>query len=100
MEQPGKTVLVEAPYWTGSGMKRIQDLLVGRSGAKDRRRWIVPAIAAVGSAAVIWFVLPHVPWYFKAPLALLAFVYIGAQSAAYLADDSEGDPPAAPRRQG
>lgn len=81
-------------------MKRIQDLLLGGRGAKDWRRWVVPAIAAFGSAAVIWFVLPHVPWYFKAPLALLAFVYIGAQSAAYLApDDSEGDPPAAHGRE-
>ncbi len=82
-------------------MKRIQDLLAGRSRSIDRRRWIVPSIAAAGSAAVIWFVLPHVPWYFKAPLALLAFVYVGAQSAAYLApDESEGDPPAAQGRQG
>jgi hypothetical protein len=48
---------------------------------------------------VIWFVLPHVPWYFKAPLALFAFAYIGAQSAAYLAADDSEDPPVTPGRQ-
>jgi hypothetical protein len=80
-------------------MKRVHDLLVGRSGTKNPRRWIAPAVAAVGSAAVIWFVLPHVPWYFKAALALLAFAYIGAQSAAYLAADDSDDPPATQSRQ-
>jgi len=80
-------------------VKSIHDLLVGRSGTQNPRRWIAPAVAAIGSAAVIWFVLPHVPWYFKAPLALLAFVYIGAQSAAYLAPDDSDDPPATHRRQ-
>ena len=80
-------------------MKSIHDLLVGRSGTQNPRRWIAPAVAAFGSAAVIWFVLPHVAWYFKAPLALIAFVYIGAQSAAYLAADDSDDPPATHRRQ-
>ena len=80
-------------------MKSIHDLLVGRSGTQNPRRWIAPAVAAFGSAAVIRFVLPHVAWYLKAPLALIAFVYIGAQSAAYLAPDDSDDPPATHRRQ-
>lgn len=67
-----------------SSVDRLVRLLVG-TAIRDRRRWIGPVIAAVGSAVVIWLAMPHVPWYFKLPLALLALVYIGAQSAAYLA---------------
>lgn len=70
--------------------KRLERLLVGHAGVKDRRRWIGPLIAGVGSALVIWFVMPGVPWFFRAPLSLLAFVIIGGQSAAYLSrDESE-----------
>jgi hypothetical protein len=36
--------------------------------------------------------MPHVPWYFKLPMALLALAYIGAQSAAYLGQRDEADP--------
>jgi hypothetical protein len=72
--------------------KRLERLLVGKHGVGDRRRWIGPLIAGLGSALVIWLVMPGVPWYFKAPLSLLAFIVIGGQSAAYLArDDSEPD---------
>src|SRR5207253_6817934 len=44
------------PYLTGRHVKSIHDLLVGRSGTQNPRRWIAPAVAAIGSAAVIWFV--------------------------------------------
>ncbi len=72
--------------------KRLERLLVGNAGVKDRRRWIGPLIAAIGSALVIWFVMPGVPWYFRVPLSLLTFILIGGQSAAYLSrDDSELD---------
>lgn len=71
-----------------SGMDRLVRLIVG-SSVRDRRRWIGPLIAAAGSAVLIWLAMPHVPWYFKLPIALLALGYIGAQSAAYLAQDAD-----------
>ena len=71
-------------------MDRVGRLLVGKS-VRDRRRWIGPAIAAVGSAVLIWLAIPHVPWYVKLPIALLALAYVGAQSAAYLAHDAGSD---------
>src|SRR5712692_6707155 len=58
---------------------------------RDRRRWVGPVIAAVGAAVLIWLAMPHVPWYVKLPLALLALGYIGAQSAAYLGHGDEAE---------
>ncbi len=53
---------------------RIARLLAGTS-VRDRRRWVGPVIAAVGAAVLIWLAMPHVPWYVKLPLALLALGY-------------------------
>jgi hypothetical protein len=77
-----------------SGLDRVARLLAGTS-VKDRRRLIGPVVAAVGAGVLIWLAMPHVPWYFKLPLALLALGYVGAQSAAYLGqrDDAEPDEP-------
>ena len=75
-----------------SAIDRLARLVVGNSVA-DRRRWIGPAIAALGTGLVIWLAMPHVPWYVKLPVALFALLYVGAQSAAYLAqrNDDESD---------
>lgn len=70
---------------------RIARLLAGTS-VRDRRRWVGPVVAAVGAAVLIWLAMPHVPWYVKLPLALLALGYIGAQSAAYLGHGDEAEP--------
>lgn len=70
---------------------RVARMLAGTS-VRDRRRWIGPVIAAVGGAVLIWLAMPHVPWYVKLPLALLALGYIGAQSAAYLGHGDEAEP--------
>jgi hypothetical protein len=58
---------------------------------RDGRRWVGPLFAAVGAAILIWLAMPHVPWYLKLPLALLALGYVGAQSAAYLGHREEAD---------
>lgn len=74
-----------------SGVERVAQWVTGTS-VRDRRRWIGPIVAAVGAAVLIWLAMPHVPWYFKLPLALLALGYIGAQSAAYLGHRDEAEP--------
>jgi hypothetical protein len=71
-----------------SGVDRVAQWVTGTS-VRDRRRWIGPAVAAVGAGVLVWLATPHVPWYFKLPLALLALGYIGAQSAAYLGQRDE-----------
>lgn len=70
---------------------RVARMLAGTT-VRDRRRWVGPVIAAVGGAVLIWLAMPHVPWYVKLPLALLALGYIGAQSAAYLGHGDEAEP--------
>ena len=47
-------------------------------------RWLIPIGGGLLSAALIVIGTPHVAWYLRALLAVIAFVYIGGQSAAYL----------------
>jgi len=47
-------------------------------------RWIVPAGGGLLSAVLIVIGTPHVAWYLRLVLAIIAFLYIGGQSAAYL----------------
>ncbi len=55
---------------------------------QDRRpkpwRWIIPIGGGLLSAVLIVIGTPHVAWYLRGMLAVIAFVYIGGQSAAYL----------------
>jgi hypothetical protein len=78
------------PRQVGVG-DRLARMLAGTT-IRDRRRWIGPVIAALGGGVLIWLAMPHVPWYVKLPLALLALGYIGAQSAAYLGHGDEAQP--------
>lgn len=48
------------------------------------RRWIIPISGGLLAAVLIVVGTPHVAWYLRAALALIAFVYIAGQSAAYL----------------
>jgi hypothetical protein len=48
------------------------------------RRWIIPVGGGLMAAVLIVLATPHVGWYLRAALALIAFVYIAGQSAAYL----------------
>lgn len=57
------------------------------------RRWIVPIGGGLLSAILIVVGTPHVAWYLRASLAMIAFLYIGGQSAAYLwASHDQADP--------
>jgi hypothetical protein len=47
-------------------------------------RWLVPVGGGLLAAVLIVVGTPHVAWYLRVFLALIAFVYIGGQSAAYL----------------
>jgi hypothetical protein len=48
------------------------------------RRWIIPVGGGLLAAVLIVIGTPHVAWYSRLVLALIAFVYIGGQSASYL----------------
>jgi hypothetical protein len=47
-------------------------------------RWLIPIGGGLLSAGLIVIGTPHVAWYLRLALALIAFIYIGGQSAAYL----------------
>jgi hypothetical protein len=55
-------------------------------GSRRRKpwRWIIPATGGLLSAVLIVIGTPHVAWYLRLVLAVVAFLYIGGQSAAYL----------------
>jgi hypothetical protein len=48
------------------------------------RRWIIPIGGGLLSAVLIVIGTPHVAWYLRVGLALIAFLYISGQSAMYL----------------
>jgi hypothetical protein len=48
------------------------------------RRWLVPIGGGLLAAVLIVIATPHVGWYLRLALALIAFAYISGQSAAYL----------------
>ena len=47
-------------------------------------RWLIPVGGGLVAAVLIVIGTPHVAWYFRLALALIAFVYISGQSAMYL----------------
>lgn len=47
-------------------------------------RWIIPLGGGLLAAVLIVLGTPHVAWFIRAALAVIAFVYIAGQSAAYL----------------
>lgn len=47
-------------------------------------RWIIPIGGGLLSSVLIVIGTPHVVWYVQLVLAVIAFLYIGGQSAAYL----------------
>jgi hypothetical protein len=48
------------------------------------RRWIVPIGGGLLAGVLAVVGTPHVTWFLRAALALIAFAYIAGQSAAYL----------------
>jgi hypothetical protein len=59
--------------------------------ARPPHRWIIPLGGGLSSAILIVIATPHVAWFLRALLAVVAFLYIAGQSAAYLWHD-DADP--------
>ena len=55
-----------------------------RAQQRTLSRWLIPVGGGLLSAVLIVIGTPHVAWYLRLALALIAFAYIGGQSAAYL----------------
>ena len=56
---------------------------MNRTG-KPLWRWLIPIGGGLLAAILIVIATPHVAWFLRAGLALIAFLYITGQSAAYL----------------
>jgi hypothetical protein len=55
-----------------------------RAQQQPLRRWLIPVGGGLLAALLIVVGTPHVAWYFRVALALIAFLYISGQSAMYL----------------
>jgi hypothetical protein len=53
-------------------------------GRSQPRRWIIPVGGGLLAGVLAVLGTPHVAWYLRGALAIIAFVYIAGQSAAYL----------------
>jgi hypothetical protein len=54
------------------------------------RRWVIPIGGGLVSGVLIVIATPHTAWFLRAMLAVVAFLYISGQSAAYLWDSDQG----------
>ena len=55
-----------------------------RAQQRKLSRWLIPVGGGLLSAILVTIGTPHVAWYLRFALAVIAFLYIGGQSAAYL----------------
>jgi hypothetical protein len=55
------------------------------------KRWVIPIGGGLLAAGLVVYGTPHVPWILRLVLALIAFAYIGGQSAAYLGSGTKSD---------
>ena len=55
-----------------------------RAQQRTLARWLIPVGGGLLSAVLIVIGTPHVAWYLRLLLAVIAFLYISGQSAAYL----------------
>jgi hypothetical protein len=62
-----------------------------RPNRRHLKRWIVPVAGGLLAAGLVVYGTPHVPWVFRLVLALIAFAFIGGQSAAYLGSGTKSD---------
>jgi hypothetical protein len=67
-------------------------VMASRRPRQRQRRWIIPVGGGLLAAALIVVATPHVPWFLRALLAVISFIYIAGQSAAYLwpSDSDQG----------
>jgi hypothetical protein len=54
------------------------------------RRWLIPIGGGLLSSALIVIATPHVPWFLRVGLAIIAFAYVSGQSASYLWSSDQG----------
>jgi hypothetical protein len=54
------------------------------------RRWVIPIVGGLLAAILIVLGTPHVVWPLRVALAIIAFLYIAGQSAAYLWSSDQG----------
>lgn len=71
-------------------IERLRRVLVGE---RKLSPWLLllPVIGAVVTLAAAWWVMPDVPFWAKAPVALIMAAYIFIQAAMYLARDNPQD---------
>ena len=69
-------------------MERLRHALLGERKA-SKWIWIGLAGVVVLSGTMMWLVMPDLPWFAKAPVALVAVAYMGLQTLMYLARDDE-----------
>jgi len=74
------TPVVSGVCYTGRGGNQKY---VDRTG-KPLWRWVIPIGGGLLAAVLIVAGTPHVTWYLRVALAVIAFLYISGQSAAYL----------------
>jgi len=55
-----------------------------RAQQRTLARWVIPVGGGVIASVLIVIGTPHVAWYLRLLLAVVAFLYISGQSAAYL----------------
>jgi len=55
-----------------------------RAQQRELWRWLIPVGGGLLAAVLIVIGTPHVTWYLRLFLALIAFIYVAGQSAAYL----------------
>jgi hypothetical protein len=55
-----------------------------RAQQRSWSRWLIPVGGGLLSGVLIVIGTPHVAWYLRLLLAVIAFLYISGQSAAYL----------------
>ena len=61
-----------------------------KQGAADPKRWLIPIGGGLLAAGLIVLSTPHVAWYLRVLLGLIALIYIAGQSAAYLWTSDQG----------
>ena len=54
------------------------------------RRWLIPIGGGLLAAILVVIGTPHVAWFLRLVLAIIAFAYVAGQSAAYLWSSDQG----------
>src|ERR1700730_14542678 len=69
---------------TGPSTRHGAAVAAARTQQRALWRWLIPVGGGLLAAVLIVIGTPHVTWYLRLFLGLIAFIYIAGQSAAYL----------------